>query len=175
MDADIVWPDISQYPVLELEKGKLYGPRRRILPNIPLQSDATGMSTGALIPQESDWKKLRLHNTREFSGWTQIFHAEDPHIPAPGHGPWFETNWKHAGGADSYFHMRWAEEDKVRLPWEVLHLGQHGANWCGRTLPYTDGTEHSDVEAHRHNLQRLIQGRRAGVSNWQSGWKGERL
>lgn len=144
LDADVLWPsykmnfanewceltdnkpihavtkeNIPIYKVRQLEIGNLYTPLRRMAPwPIP-------------VPPESDWGKFPLHpQQREFAGYTQIFHANDP---ALGPAPWHQTDWRHAGGADSFFQAKWGDAHKVRPPFEVLHLGQSGVNWCGRT------------------------------------------
>lgn len=125
MDADIIWPEVI--PSLDLHVGNLYTPLARICVDV------------SRVPGEPSWGKYPLRpNQVEWAGYTQIFHATDPHLPpAP---PWHETDWMHAGGADSFFQRRWGPEAKSRLPFEVLHLGPHGVNWCGRVSPRVDGT-----------------------------------
>lgn len=138
MDADILWPknatDLMRAPLAwsslpaALQCGNLHTPLRRMWHR---PSDT--------IPSESDWKKFPLHRQQhEFAGYTQIFHADDPVLSGLGH--WHETDWRHCGGADSFFQAKWPQERKVRPPFEVLHLGESGINWCGRATPYLDGT-----------------------------------
>lgn len=126
MDADILWPrevDLNRY----LHCGYLYTPRRYMIDPIPNK-----------ILKEEEWNTYPLHpQDREFAGYTQIFHADDKHLDSP---PWHQTNWKHAGGADSFFQAKWPEPYKVRPNFRVLHLGASGQNWCGRVTPYQDGT-----------------------------------
>jgi hypothetical protein len=133
MDADVLWPkEIThtwrpdrEYPGFGYREGCLYTPRRRMLekPSQLLTLSKQGP------PPERMWGSFPLHpQQREFAGYTQIFHAGDPHL---GPAPWHETNWRTAGGADSFFQAKWPPECKIRPPFEVLHLGESGVNWCG--------------------------------------------
>lgn len=136
MDADILWPEVI--PPLDLHIGYLYTPLARICRDV------------SRIPGEPSWGRYPLRpNQVEWAGYTQIFHATDPHLPHP---PWHEIDWKHAGGADSFFQRRWERETKLRPPFEVLHLGPHGVNWCGRVSPRVDGTMPPDAYKHRQAL-----------------------
>jgi hypothetical protein len=124
IDPDVRWPKDIDY---EYRKGFLYSPLCYI------QADMKKP-----VPDESDWIKLPLRgNQAEWAGYTQIFHATDPVLGPP---PWHEVDWKHAGGADSFFQRKWPRGVKVRPPWRSLHIGPPGRNWCGRVTPYTDGT-----------------------------------
>ena len=110
------------------------------------------------LPDESDWNQYEIHrNVNEFAGYSQIFHASDPVL---GNAPWHETNWKHAGGADSFFQRKWKKENKIRPDFEVLHLGHAGRNWCGRTTDYLDGSKHEKKGEHQAHLNQMIIGRR---------------
>lgn len=126
MDADVLWPKVVPQSVLGMDLfGRLTTPLRRMYPAIP--------KTAADVPPESEWPRYPLHrNVGEWAGYSQIFHADDPALGPP---PWHETNWKHAGGADSFFQAKWPRERKLRPPFEVLHLGPAGANWFGRENP----------------------------------------
>lgn len=115
IDADILWPRRAKLPSLEV--GRLYGPRRLLCPVVPPP-----------IPDESLWTIFGEHPCQDFSGFTQVFHASDPVLPAP---PWHEQDWRHAGGADTHFNRLWARSKRTRLQWDVLHVGQPGVNWCG--------------------------------------------
>lgn len=131
MDADVIWP--QETPVIKFEIGKLYTPMRRMRHEVTLP-----------IPPEKEWGRYPIHrNIAEWAGYSQIFHASDP---ALGPAPWHEIDWKHAGGADSFFQRKWAPENKVRPQFEVLHLGEAGKNWAGRATEFVDGTkpEHSE-------------------------------
>jgi hypothetical protein len=161
MDADVVWPrDLliseedgvltigdrngRERPTV-LVPGMLCSPYRRMWNEWPLIGGGTkceAVSLGpppVVIPVEEEWTRVfaRHRNVAEHAGYTQIFHADDPALGPP---PWHETDWKHAGGADSLFQSKWPADRKVRPPWEVLHLGPAGHNWFGRATPRADGT-----------------------------------
>lgn len=120
MDADIVFP--PELPRVEYLCGRLYSPYRHVIHSFDTATiDLTEVyNSRHLFP---------IYQEREWAGYTQIFHADDPVLPCP---PWHEQNWRHAGGADSAFQNLWSKYDKIRLPWNVLHLGDPGYNWCGR-------------------------------------------
>lgn len=144
MDADVMWP--KQLPEMTFECGKLYTPRRRMYRDVRLP-----------IPDESEWHHIELaHQERDWSGYSQIFHAEDPHL---GPAPWHEINWKHAGGADTFFQRKWSKDCKIRPPFEVLHLGQEHKNWCGRTTEYVGGGQPAESRSRRVMLHEFLQGR----------------
>lgn len=125
MDADVLWP--KTIPSFSKKIGNLYTPRRRMRPVVQPP-----------IPKEEEWTKYHVHrNEVEFAGYSQIFHADDPVLGEP---PWHEINWTHAGGADSFFQQKWAPKNKIRPPFEVLHLGASGTNWLGRASELVDGT-----------------------------------
>jgi hypothetical protein len=156
MDADVLWP--QSLPKLEqgwgtcdVVPGCLYSPRRRMM------LDPQVCVNGA-IPPEGTWGQFPLHpHQNAFAGYSQIFHASDPHLPAP---PWHQVDWIHAGGADSYFHRLWPMSCKVRPPFEVLHLGPANQNWFGRSTPYLDGTVHADSKLRRQRNDSLWAERR---------------
>lgn len=140
LDADVLWPTVlpfSWHPT----PGNLYTPLRRMFPDLRLP-----------VPPESEWQKWPLHPQQvEWAGYSQIFHADDPALGKP---PWYDVSWKHAGGADSFFQRKWHPNKKARPPFEVLHLGSSGANWCGRVAPYLDGS----VDSEAGNRTRQLQG-----------------
>lgn len=145
MDADVIWP--QKLPVFPMEKGFLYAPLRRMFFPWPRH-----------LPAESEWTAYPLHsNVQEWAGYSQIFHADDPVLGSP---PWHETNWTHAGGADSFFQAKWPAARKVRPPFEVLHLGEAGVNWAGRVTPYADGTRPAEADARAERLRQVFAGRR---------------
>ena len=145
MDADVLWPKII--PETNYLPGYLYGPLRRM--NKDVHSP---------VPGEVDWQRYRLHgNQTEWAGYTQIFHAKDDCL---GHPPWHETNWTHAGGADSFFQRKWDAQHKIRTSWNVLHLGLAGRNWCGRITPYRDKTIPDSQQERARHLRKLIDNRR---------------
>lgn len=144
IDADVLWP--KYIPEWNMKIGNLYTPMRRMAYEI------AGVNLGVM-----DVCHYPLHKYQaEFAGYTQIFHADDPHLPDP---PWHQIDWKHAGGADSYFQMMWPIPNKVRPPFECLHLGEDGQNWCGRVTKYTDGTIHVDSPKRRKMLDEFRDGR----------------
>lgn len=112
------------------------------------------------VPAEERWGRFPLHrNVGEWAGYSQIFHADDPVLRARG-TPWHETDWRHAGGADSFFQRLWPRERRVRPPWECLHLGEAAANWCGRVSPRLDGRPVEGVAERRARLAAVWEGRR---------------
>lgn len=148
MDADILWPqtlpeEITKQPY---EIGTLYGPYRYIWndPRLP-------------IPEESLWTHLHRYRDFEYPGYTQIFNGADPHLPSR---PWHETNWTHAGGADSSFQNLWPMNRKHRLEWPVLHIGQPWDNWAGRVSIRTDGKIHPLAAQRRDTLSKMLAARR---------------
>lgn len=126
-DADIVMPSSADFSCLQV--GRLYGARRRMWYDY----------SGEPIPDCAEWYKFPEHPYRaEIAGYLQIFHSDDPCCKIL---PWYETNWRHAGGADSMFQARWSDVNKVFLPFHVLHLGVDGRNWCGRVTDRIDGID----------------------------------
>lgn len=123
LDSDVALP--HHLPSFLLEYGKLYGPLRRMaFQEGPLP---------AMLPDECTWKDYPLwRNTREWPGYCQVFNADDPNLGPP---PWHELCWTHAGVADSKFQDKWPGSCKVRLPFEVLHLGPPRVHWYGKGHP----------------------------------------
>lgn len=147
MDADVLWPENAT--IEGFVKDNLYTPFRRMYDPIKLP-----------LPAESQWGNYPMHrNIAEWAGYSQIFHAQDKHL---GSVPWHETNWKHAGGADSFFQRKWPNDRKLRPSWEVLHLGAAGENWCGRATPYVDDTTHPQANQRREQLHKFRRGRVPG-------------
>lgn len=145
MDADILWPNLVDYAQFNTQ-GFLYNPYRHVWPHVHLTA-----------PPEHQWNQLSTYRDFEFPGYTQIFHADDSHLPE---APWHEVDWKHAGGADSNFQNLWPDDCKVRLPWTVLHLGQPFENWAGRVGMRTDGVMPQLASQRRKALGEVLQGRR---------------
>jgi hypothetical protein len=144
LDADILIP--KKVPEFNIERGTLYTPLRRMYPSL----------TG--VPQEPYWPQYPVHrNVAEFAGYCQVFHAEDPVL---GPAPWHDINWKHAGGADSFFQQKWHHFNKVRPPFEVLHIGEPTTNWFGRATQYSDGSLPQQSEARLEKLRETFQIRR---------------
>jgi hypothetical protein len=197
MDADVLWPKglrifdsmggvsivgwdgnervltiESANGVVHLRRSQLCTPMRRMWEEWPSTAQLqpkTRFDPDTIIPAEEDWSLFPLHpQQREFAGYSQIFHANDPHL---GSTPWHEIDWRHAGGADSFFQAKWPDECKVRPPFEVLHLGPAGKNWCGRATPYADGTTHADAATRQEQVRAFIRGRVHGSDRF----KGEKL
>jgi len=144
MDADVLWPRCVS---LDLEEGHLYTPLRRM---------AKAPSEG--LPDESTWANYPLHRQQlEWAGYTQIFHGSDRRLGNP---PWHQTNWRHAGGADSFFQLKWPDRRKLRPSFEVLHLGESGKNWCGRATSYLDGSHPPNASEKIQEVRQFIRGRR---------------
>lgn len=154
MDADILWP--RRIPLTNYERGCLYTPHRRILHN---PAEWAG---------QVNWSRYPVKHEQEFAGYTQIFHATDTRLGKP---PWHEITWRHAGGADSFFQRKWPPGRKVRPRFEVLHLGDPSKNWCGRAVPYVDGTQHPDAEQRVAKLREFIENRTQGPTRFD----GEKL
>ena len=124
VDADIVFPPDPDWSMIRT--GFLYCPKRRILPD-PEQYHA-----------DLDWAAFPLTNEGgEFPGYCQIWDADDETVSKE---PLYPVHWRHAGGSDSDFMFRWKSNCRVRLPWNVLHLGLQNQNWHGRVTPMLDGT-----------------------------------
>lgn len=156
LDADILWPAIL--PSFDLIEGNLYTPRRRMMTDLGMLYMAT---------EESTWNRWPIHpQEREFAGYSQIFHASDPVLGNP---PWHETNWRHGGGADSMFQRKWPDSRKIRPPFEVLHIGHAGRNWCGRSTQRMDGTVPHESEMRLRKLQSYVRGRNRRAADPYAG------
>jgi hypothetical protein len=160
MDADVLWPKHASDDLARiLRPGFLYSPLRRMFPTIP--------TSPSEIPSEVEWGNYPVHpNVREHAGYTQIFHADDPVLGSP---PWHQCDWKHAGGADSFFQAKWPNDRKIRPTWYVLHLGPCGENWMGRVTPI-NGTTPPNTEERRGRVSRIWTERRGkeGMDRFRS-------
>lgn len=159
MDSDVLWPrdikmdELSLLPQHHFINGCLYTPRRRMFEDVTQP-----------IPQENEWGNYPLHpQSREFAGYTQIFHASDLVL---GPAPWHDTRWKHCGGADSEFQNKWKDENKIRPPWEILHLGPAGTNWCGRASTRVDGSIPDRAGDKIAQVRAFIRGRTQGPTRF---------
>ena len=176
MDADVLWPrsirvqeglvnlGIGRAGVdlgwcdLSVKPGTLCSPLRRMWNDWP-QTPFVGHIVCGSVPDERDWSGFPIHrNVNEWAGYSQIFHADDPHL---GPAPWHEIDWVHAGGADSFFQRKWPAECKVRPPFEVLHLGPAGKNWFGRATPLADGTVPDEAPNRLRACEEIWRQRRA--------------
>jgi hypothetical protein len=130
---------------------------------------------GIVLPPEATWKDYLIHrNVAEWAGYTQIFHAESCK-DVLGDPPWHQVNWKHAGGADSFFQRKWPNDRKVRTPWNVLHLGVAGKNWYGRATPYLDGSTPENAQEKLQQCSNIWVNRRVNRANGVDQFKGERI
>jgi hypothetical protein len=144
LDADIVckaFPDFQS-----LDPTCLYSIRRRMLIEIAKFAENPDM----------DWSSLPLVHDQELAGYFHLFSSTAPVCQQL---PWYGVTWKHAGGCDSEFERKWPREKKIWLPGEVLHLGPHGNNWCGRITPLVDGSMLPESEKRRAALHDLMQRR----------------
>jgi hypothetical protein len=133
-DADILMP--PKLPLPQLATSVLYAPRARVLPDATRWPDYEDPAT---------WPSLgRYDDGGEFAGLFLLFNSHAPHLA--GKRYWFGTAWEHAGGYDSQFWGEWPAEKRVRMDWDVLHLGEPGKNWYGRTTPTLDGTVPEQAE-----------------------------
>ncbi len=145
-DADVIWPKKLPHSFLP-SIGNLYSPVRRMYTDFKSE-----------VPPEEYWMNFPLHrNLAEFAGYTQIFFGEDPVL---GTAPWHEINWRHAGGADSFFQQKWKQKNKIRPDFEVLHLGEAGKNWFGRSTPYLDGSKEPEAEERERKYFKVWRERR---------------
>lgn len=186
MDADVLWPKSvclermlegeSSRPTIKI--GQLSTPMRRMWDSWPMVPQQWAVRDKEIVPgwvpPEDRWYKFPLHRQqREFAGYSQIFHADDLHL---GPAPWHQTDWIHAGGADSFFQMKWPDDCKVRPPFEVLHLGRAGSNWFGRATALADGTVPEGAAVKRSWSERRIwEQRRANRAAGRDQFEGERL
>jgi hypothetical protein len=122
-DADILMPKEMK---LEVEPGYLYSPHRRLVkdPRVWTIKD--------------DWTRYPMIGDCEFAGYFQLFHTDDPVLKQR---PWYPTGWNNASGCDTEFQNKWPADHKIRLPFEVLHLGSISGNWCGRCSSKIGGWE----------------------------------
>lgn len=157
-DADIVMPSTIEF---DKDPACLYTALRRTLDNPADFSDALVWNHVPITGHED-----------EFPGYFQLFNAQ-----AAGPKPWFEVNWKHAGGYDGNFQNKFSKKNLCRPPFNVLHLGPSvdmvskfhlrvGDNWCGRTTPRLDGKPLAD-QSRKSILQSVIDHRKltSDVSN----------
>lgn len=201
-DADVLWPKLVQFRDSEIglfcsvddwqgccsfEKGNLYSPLRRMWNEWPSRPRGIGFQTPDCrsMPPENEWNRFPLHrNVGEFAGYSQIFHAEDPVLGLP---PWHQVDWKHCGGADSFFQAKWGSQvgwkpgmpqqssRKVRPPFEVLHLGQAGQNWYGRATTLADGSTPGDAAEKARLTRNIWVGRQRNRAAGRDQFDGERL
>lgn len=151
LDADILLPIVIMPAAIT--PGTLYTPARRIMSRVD----------GLIETPKVDPRTLPLRIEHGNFGYFQLFHADDPAVAAH---PWYETDWVHAGGADSVFEKRWSKDKKERMSFEVIHLGDPDQNWYGRTRPRLDSGEVAE------NATALLAKQEALHRKY--GWKGRK-
>lgn len=186
LDVDILWPKVIPASGINgpleytCRVGNLYGPYRRMWrewPNYPpclagqgsaesvswqrrWQGPEQGKTTAEKVgvPDEQYWCRFSLSPQQtEWAGFSLILHPDDPVLQQR---PWFDVSWRSCSGADSFLQMRWEGKNKVRPPWEVLHLGEDHINWLGRTSPYADGTMPKGAAERKAKLREMMGKRR---------------
>jgi hypothetical protein len=195
MDADVLWPknaytersasDVLRIGVhyhavggsyLDVRKGQLCSPLRRMWAEWPFAAVSREIIYSDFepwMPAEASWHLFPVHrNVVEWAGYSQILHADDPVLGEP---PWHEVDWRHAGGADSFFQARWDPRNKVRPPFEVLHLGPAGVNWHGRATPRLDGTVHPDAKQRAGRSAAIWAERRRRKAEGRDQFEAERI
>ena len=143
IDADLVLPlgtDLSA-----CEPGFLYTARRRMCYD-PGKWDGS-----------EDWSRFTLSRDREWAGYLQVFHADDPVLRKR---PWYDLTWRHAGGCDSSFQGRWKPNRKRLLPFKALHLGAVSLNWWGRQTKRLDGSMPAGAVESRRLRDEMVYHRR---------------
>lgn len=150
LDADIVLP--SREVVFAdgaYDMDYLYVPKRYMVPDPRLVVGADF--------DEVNWENnFSFREHEEFAGYCQLFHATAPPLHSR---PWYPTNWKHAGGCDSEFWMKWDRRHRWRPNFTVLHLGEDGVNWAGRVSKRLDGTVPPDAARNAESLKQLLANR----------------
>lgn len=154
LDADIVLPQVL--PRLVTTCGKIYGVPRRIMSNL------SGLANVDTI----NWQSMPLRSEGHNYGYFQLFHAEDPIIAKH---PWYETDWTHAGGADNNFKNRWHVDNRARLPFDVIHLGDPDQNWYGRVQKRVDTGEQLPEAASRKAKLTALHRRHGWVGQKRTG------
>lgn len=155
LDADVILPRKIDWPKLKV--GHLYLGRRHICPDAEL---------GAGLPEER-WKEYPVCEEQiDWPGFFQLFHADDPVLETR---PWYPTDWRHAGGSDTEFNGKWAEENRELVGFSVLHLGQPRQNWWGRVTTRVDGVS---VSTAAERARRMVQ---MDEDRVQHGYEREKL
>jgi hypothetical protein len=171
LDPDVAWPKgvraAERLDLLTLSYdswNETYTPNVLIAPLRRMCVDLGPVYVNNALPPESEWCGYRQHpQQHEHAGFSQVFHASDSTLGKP---PWHEVDWKHAGGADSFFQAKWPKEMRRRPCFEVLHLGPAGVNWCGRATPYLDGSMPEESEERYGALRDMVKRRGAGPTRF---------
>jgi hypothetical protein len=111
LDADIVLP--PEMPLAEMTPGNMYVPYRRM---------CRDPSTFGGQTDWSRWPHSLEKRTNEFAGYCCFFHADDPALGEP---PWYPIDRNNASVDSFFIYETWPAERRVRLDFDVLHLGDH--------------------------------------------------
>ena len=79
---------------------------------------------------------------------------------------------------DSIFQRKWPRQNKIRPPFDVLHIGTAGSNWYGRASPYLDGNVHKKSAERTEMVMEIWNKRRAAYKEGLDGediWRREKL
>ncbi len=141
LDVDIIVSHPLSIYINQLDTECLYGARRRMCYN-PAEY------------KEANWEKYPIKMDGEIPGCFQLFHASASVLHDR---PWYGVGWTHAGGYDSDFEAKFRPNHTRWLPFEILHLGQDGENWYGRTAPRLDGKKVRNQEQHKRGMDEMYQ------------------
>lgn len=151
-DADCAIPESFSVDVDLLDKNTLYGASRRMLTNFSQD----------VLNNEQSWGRLPLAGDVEFAGFFQLFNTSAECLKD--RDVWYDPTFTHAGGGDAHFQSLFIS--KVRLPVEVLHIGERDRNWFGRVTARIDGKRISKESAVKRNammhMLKVFQGWRRG-------------
>lgn len=149
-DADILMPE--HMDIGDPKIGCLYSARRREC------TDLIAVKPG-VAAIGANWTEYPLATDldAEWGGWFQMFNLADPVLAEQ---PMYPVDWRHAGGSDTDFSKKWPAEKRIRLPFNVLHLGETRKNWCGRATRRLDGTMPENAEKNREAQQLMFAHRR---------------
>ena len=136
LDADIVLPSNIGIPE-DRDTNTIYGVGRKQLFNIKDYESG-------VYADHTSWTMLRsIKDPDKAPGFFQLFHASSTSLCDK---PWYPTDWRHAGGCDSFFERKWPTHKRKKLSsFEVLHIGPLGLNWYGRVSKYLNGSIPDDI------------------------------
>lgn len=123
LDADVVLPDAVAWPE-NLDPCDLYGARRRVLEDVREWRE------------DLDWGRFPARAESSTWGYFQLFHAGCPYLRGR---PWYAVDYVHAAGCDADFQTKWPPQRRLRVGFDVLHLGPLCTNWFGRASERVDG------------------------------------
>jgi hypothetical protein len=148
-DADIVFPAQADFGAAT-DVESLYTPTARR--DCGRALDFTGQADWSFWP-------LMFQNRKYDAGFCQVFHRVALAKP-----PYYPRDWAHAGVSDTVFADKWPEEKRKFIPMEVLHLGERGRNWHGRSTQRIDGTMPHLADQRREWMENMWRTRRKHAS-----------